>query len=277
MTNIAFYSRFILLAGVVSVASVGCSQQAPRTPATYAASAKKAYDAANVEFEAHNWAESQALFREVKRKYSYSRFAQLAELRIADANFEQGKFADALREYKQFVHDHRADEKNVLYARSRMAEAQSNEIIDSVLMPAGEERDQAPVLDAYKELRGFLHDYPDVEESKHVRELLSGVVGRLVRHELYVARFYLARAKFDATVSRINFALRNYIDDSVDRSEADSATLEPEALLLLGETYLKMHRNDDAMAAFNRLIERHPSSGQSVQAKNYIALIPRGS
>src|SRR5262245_66523791 len=104
-----------------------------------------------VEFESHNWIEAQSLLREVKRKYSYSKYARLAELRIADADFEQEKFADAIRGYRQFVHDHRSDQEEVSYARSRIAEAQYKEISESFLLPTGEERDQAVIMDAFKE------------------------------------------------------------------------------------------------------------------------------
>jgi len=51
----------------------------------------------------------------------------MAELRIADADFEQEKYTDAIREYKQFVHDHRSDQNEVIYARARTAEAQYRE------------------------------------------------------------------------------------------------------------------------------------------------------
>src|SRR3954469_18592663 len=152
----------VVLAG--GALHLGCNQNEARTALSYSADAKRAYDEAMVEFESHNWIESQALFREVKRKYSYSKYARLAELRIADADYAQEKFADAIRGYRQFVHDHRSDAEEVSYARSRIAEAEFSQISDSVLLAAGEERDQAVVYDAYKELRGYLHDYPDSKE-----------------------------------------------------------------------------------------------------------------
>ena len=69
------------------------------------------------------------------------------------------------------------------------------EIPESFLMAASEERDQAAVVDAYKELGRFLADYPNAKETPHVRELLAQIIARLVRHELYVARFYLEQGQ----------------------------------------------------------------------------------
>jgi outer membrane protein assembly factor BamD len=212
--------------------------------------------------------------REVKRKYSYSKYARLAELRIADCDFMQEKFADAIREYRQFVHDHRSDAEEVSYARSKIAEAEYSQISDSIILAAGEERDQAVVYDAYKELRGYLHDYPEAKESKHMRDLLADVTSRLVRHELYVARFYLQRDNYDAAVMRILYALRNFapgLDTAKGHPGAEQASgLEPEALLLLGETYLKMHKWPLARAQFETILSRFQDSGLTLAAQNFL-------
>jgi outer membrane protein assembly factor BamD len=207
----------------------------------------------------------------VRRKYSYSKYARLAELRIADADLAQDKFADAIREYRQFVHDHRSDPDEVSYARSKIAEAEYAQISDSLLLASSEERDQAVVYDAYKELRGYLHDYPDSKESKRMRDLLTDVTGRLVKHELYVARFYLQREKYDAAVLRIQYALRNFAPGFDAGKPGDALSgLEPEALLLLGETYLKMHKWVDARAQFEIIMNRYQDSGLTLAARNFL-------
>jgi outer membrane protein assembly factor BamD len=262
-------ARLALCASLAALSAplvAGCAGEEAKTALGYTADAKRAYEAALEEFNAHNWIEATTMMREVKRKYSYSKYARLAELRIADADYAQEKYADAIREYRQFVHDHRSDEQEVSYARSRIAEAQYAQISDSLLLAAGEERDQAVVLDAYKELRGYLHDYPGAKESKRMRELLDDVTARLVRHELYVARFYLQRDNYDACIARVQYALRNFIDP---RSPG-AAGLAPEALLLMGETYLKMHKWPEARESFNAILQRYGDSGLVLPARGYL-------
>lgn len=263
---------FVLLA-VLAPGVVGCEQQEPRTALSYTADAKRAYDEAMKEFEAHNWIESQALFREVRRKYHYSKYAKLAELRVADADFEQEKYSEAIRAYRQFVHDHRSDAVEVAYARSRIAEAQYKQISESFLLPTADERDQAVILDAFKELKGYVHDYPDSKESPKIRELLSEVTARLMRHELYVARFYLARDNFQAAVFRIQYAMRNFAGGPAVRvpGEPFDSGLEAEALLLLGEVYLKMTKYSEARETFGALVRAYPRSPLVVQAQSFLA------
>lgn len=268
--------RVLAVGACVAAALCACETEPAKTALGYSEGAKHAYDTAMAQFNARQWVEAQTLMREVKRKYSYSKYARLAELRIADADYEQEKFSDAIREYKDFVKAHRADEEDVAYARSRIGEAMFAEIPESFLMPASEERDQASVVDAYKELKAFLADYPASKESAHVRDLLAQVVARLIRHELYVARFYAGKQNYEAAIARIEYALHNYPPDVVAGAALSTAddSLRAEALLLMGETYLKMHKWGDARQAFESIVRMHGQTPVAVQARNYLAVIP---
>jgi outer membrane protein assembly factor BamD len=287
------WARLLLPLGAgLGVGLSACASPPPKSALNYTEESKKAYDLALDEFDAHNWIESQVLFREVKRKYAYSKYARMAELRIADADFEQEKFSEAVRGYRAFIHDHRADTDDVSYARSRIAEAQYREIGDSFLLPSTDERDQAAIQDAYRELRSYLADYPDAKESKRARMLLADVTARLVRHELYVAKFYLNRDNYDAAVARIQYALRNYsvagrqgpppgarkvpsgeaTAESAEGAVVDSG-LEPEALLLLGEVFLMMKKYGEARDAFVTIVRDYGASSLVIQAKSYLAYL----
>jgi outer membrane protein assembly factor BamD len=266
--SLGFYLASGLGAVTVSAVLTGCEPPPAKVALSYTADAKRAYEHAMEEFDSHNWIEAQTLFREVKKKYSYSKYARLSDLRIADADFSQDKYTDAIRGYRQFVQVYRSDTEGVSYARSRIAEAQYAEIGDSFLVPSGEERDQASIVDTYRELRGYLSDYPEAKESAHVRELLADVTARLVRHELYVARFYLDRDNYEAAVLRVQYALRNFSAGA--SADSKGTALEPEALVLLGETYLKMHHWADARTAFTIVLDKFTASPLTAQARNYL-------
>ena len=268
-------ATLLLLAGLGASSAVlgGCTGEGPRTALGYTEDAKRAYDTAMESYNAHDWLEAQTLLREVKRKYSYSKYARMAELRIADADFEQEKYSDAIREYKDFMHAHRSDAEDVAYARGRIAEATYAEMPEGSLIGAPEERDQASVVDAYKELSAYLSDFPNAKESAHVRELLTQVVARLVLHELYVARFYLAKDNYEAAVARIQYALHNYAPGggtSTSTSVVADSDLHAEALLLLGKTYLKMHKWSDARQAFEAIVHQHAASPLVIPARDYL-------
>ena len=83
--------------------------------------------------------------------------------------------------------------------------------------------------------------------------MLEVVTGLLARHELYVARFYLDRDNFDAAVARCEYALTNY----------SGLGLEPEALVLLGETYLKMKETEKARVVLPARARQVPGRARS--------------
>ncbi|MET0595010.1 MAG: outer membrane protein assembly factor BamD [Polyangiaceae bacterium] len=247
-----------LCAGVFGACGGGVAES--RGALNYSEDAKLAYEKAMAAFNERDWEKARVLFKEVKRKYSYSRYARLAELRLADTDVNAEKLSEAIQGYRSFVHDHRTDPE-VPYARYRICKALYEQITDGgFLLPPLEERDQATSTEAYRELSNFVKENPTGPYSKQSMFMLAVITGRLVRHELYVAKYYLKRDEFDAAVSRTQYVLRTY----------NGSGLEPEALVLLGETYLKMHKNAEARTVFNEMLAKYPAAPFSNAAKNFL-------
>jgi outer membrane protein assembly factor BamD len=209
---------------------------------TYTDDARAAYEEAMAAFRSRDWEDARALLAEVRRLFPYTRYARLAELRLADVDFEQEKFSDAISEYREFAQNHKND-PDVEYSRYRLTKALFSDIDDTILLPPAEERDQATTAEAYKELRNFLREFPKSRYRGDVAYMLDVVTGRMARHELYVARYYLKGDNFDAAVVRIDFALKAY----------PGSSLTPEALVLKGETLMKQKKLADARAVFERV------------------------
>jgi outer membrane protein assembly factor BamD len=225
---------------------------------TYTDDARAAYNEAMSSFRAKDWEDARALFTELKQRFAYSRYARLAELRLADINFETEKYSDAISGYREFLQEHRNDQ-NVEYAKYRISKALYLDIDDTIFLPPAEERDQATTLDAYKELRTFLRQFPQSRYRDDVKYMLEVVTGRLVRHELYVARYYLKQDVFKAAVARIDYALRSFPNSGLDA----------EGLVLKGETLLKMKKTDEARAVFETVI-RDWGGAFAIPAQRYL-------
>ncbi|HKY41235.1 MAG TPA: outer membrane protein assembly factor BamD [Polyangiaceae bacterium] len=258
LLTIASAAAFLLAPLLAS----GCasSEGQAQTALDYTDNARRDYEVALEAYEDKNWELADELLNEVKRKYAYSRYARLAELRLADANFQQEKFAEAISGYKEFVHDHPNDPE-VPYARYRIAKGEYDSVSQSIMLPPLEERDLASVNDALNTLRSYLADYPKSEHIQELRYMLDVVLGLLARHELYVARYYLAEGRFDAAIARCEYALKTL----------KSSGLEPEGMVLLGEIYLKQKRKKDARDVLNKLLQLYPDSAFTVPARNFLA------
>ena len=248
------------------LAPLGCASTdaQPATALDYTDNARKDYEVALAAFEDKNWELANELLSEVKRKYAYSRYARLAELRLADANFQQEKFAEAISGYKEFVHDHPNDPE-VAYARYRVAKGEFDSVSQSIMLPPLEERDLASVNDALSTLRNYLSDYPTSEHTAEMHYMLDVVLGLLARHELYVARYYANSGRFDAAAMRCEYALK----------ALKNSGLEPEGLVLLGEIYMKQKRKKDAREVLTRLLQDYPESAFAVPAKNFLVQLDK--
>jgi outer membrane protein assembly factor BamD len=247
---------------LLGACAAGCAETQPHaeSPLEYTENAKKAYEIALEAYFDRDWEYATQLLEEVRRNYGYSRYARLAELRLADAAFHQEKFAEAIGAYKTFVSDYPNDPE-VPYARYKIARAYFVQSGESILLPPLEERDLSNIREAYTNIRAFLADYPKTKHQEELAYMLEVVTGVLARHELYVARFYLRQDNFDAALARATYAIEHYANSG----------LEPEAMVLLGETYLKKKDSEKAREAFQGVLRKHPTSPFTVPASRFLA------
>jgi outer membrane protein assembly factor BamD len=246
----------------LAYASCAPAPKTAKTAEQYQEEARVAYDEAVAAYLEEDWETAGRLLGEVRREFSYTRYARLAELRLADAAFRQEKYAEATAAYRSFARDYPSDPE-VPYARYRIVRAQFLESGSSIFQPPLEERDLAAVRGAYTALQAFLADYPDYHRRVELEYMLQVVTGVLVRHELYVARFYLKRDEYPPAIARVQFALDRY----------KSSGLEAEAVTLMGETYLKMRDNEKALLAFQRVIREYPDSPFVVPAREFLTFL----
>jgi outer membrane protein assembly factor BamD len=248
----------------LSLAGEACAPSAKpaKTAEQYQEEARVAYDAAVEAYLDEDWEIAVRLLAEVRRDFSYTRYARLAELRLADAAFRQEKYAEATAAYKSFTRDYPSD-PDVPYARYRIVRAQFLQSDASIFQPPLEERDLSAVKGAYSSLQAFLSDFPEYHRRVELDYMLQVVTGVLVRHELYVARFYLGRDEYGPAIERVTYALEHY----------SGSGLEAEAVTLLGETYLKMRDRTKALAAFQRVLEEYPDSPFAVPAGEFIEFL----
>lgn len=235
-----------LLALALFAATAGGCTSSSQTPKklSYTEDARRDYEEGMKSFRAKDWEGARQQFLDVKKNYPQSRYARLSELRVADIDFAQEKFTDAISAYRAFAQTYRTD-REAEYARYRLSKALFFDISDTILQPPAEERDQAVTADAHRELRAFLRAYPKTRWRKDVEYMLEVVTGRLVRHELYVARYYRRRDNFDAAIARVDYALKTFPNSGLD----------PEALVLKGETLLMMNRKKEAKLVFESVIK----------------------
>ena len=236
----------------------GCATGSEAAGLSYGDNARLAYVDALEEFYDEDCFEAEPMLRNVRRQFPYSRFAALADLRIADCNLRDGKYAEAIEAYNQFVR-YRPSHPEVPYARFMAASAHFEQIPSEwLLAPPAHERDQHFAIESLRLLRRFMLDFPSDPLIPRAQRMAAEAVRLLAAHELYVATFYLDRDHPRAAAGRLNTLLRSY----------PGSGYEPEALYLLGQSHLEMEDDKGARLAFKELIERFPNDEFAAKARD---------
>jgi len=245
----------------------GCATTDDGKGVTYSMTAKQNYDKGLAELKDENYTEATRYFTFVKQKFPFSKYAVLAELALADTQFEHENYQEAIDAYKSFLRLHPTHEKvEDGYVAFRICEAYVREMPDDFfLVPPAYEKDQSAVRDALRELQDFLDKYAESKYLEQAKKDRREVLRRLIEHEVYVARFYLDRDVPKAAVLRLEAALRRYPESG----------REPELLLALGETHLQMGNAMRAKQAFSRVVGEYSASHQAKRAALFLDFIRR--
>jgi outer membrane protein assembly factor BamD len=263
MTQFGFAAA---LGAMIAVSACATSEEATK-PITYSLTAKQNYDKGVAELKDENYPEAQKYFTFVKQKYPFSKYAVLAELALADSQFERGNYTEAIDAYKAFARLHPTHEKvEDGFIAFRIGECYFKDMPDDIfILPPSYEKDQSAVTDALRELNDFAKKFPDSKYLKKAEELRRQVQQRLVDHEVYVARFYLRGDHPKAAAMRLETALRRYPGSGRDA----------ELLFALGETYLKMNDALRAKETFKRVVDEFPAAPDAKRSALYLDFIQK--
>jgi outer membrane protein assembly factor BamD len=253
-----------MLCLAIAFGSAGCGAKGGSGGSVeYSVSAQKNYDKGLKELETKDWIAAAKYFGFIKTRFPYSKYAVLAELRLADAEFGAEQYLEAIDSYRLFIKFHPTHEMVANgYATFRIGEGYYKQLSgDFWLFPPGYEKDQSATEDAANELKSFLDKYPDSPYRPRAKEIIVQVGKRLADHEWYVARYYWDRGKPMGTVIRLRRLLERYRGVGYDE----------EALWLLGRAYVAVAMPDRAKGVWSELVDKFPKGARAGEAKSALS------
>jgi outer membrane protein assembly factor BamD len=252
-----------VLTAAFAIALSACSGNAPDGRVKYSVSAVQNYEKGQKEIEQKDWVAAAKYFSFIKARFPYSKYAVLAELRIADAELGAGHHLQAIDSYKLFKKLHPTHEQVASgYVNYRIGLAYTKMLpSDFWLVPPAHEKDQSTAVDASRELNSFLKKYPKSTYVPEAKKLRIKVTRRLASHEFYVARYYWGRGKNMGTVIRLRRLLERY----------SGVGFDADALWLLGKAYMREDFPDRAKKAWRQLVEQHPKHDKAGAAREALA------
>jgi outer membrane protein assembly factor BamD len=208
--------------------------------------------------------EAQKNFDAIKIQHPYSRFAALAELRLADTHMRRSRYIEAAEAFQSFLKFH-PSHPQADYAALQVADAYYAMIPrDWGFLPPSSEKEQTATRSAIAAYERFLGrdagGGPEATDGKKARARLAECRRRLADHEMYVATFYYQRDQYQAAAARAEVILNLY----------KNLGLDAEALWIAGSARAKLGEVSLACLHLQRLVEKHPQSPQVLAAKSLL-------
>ena len=155
-------------------------------------------------YEAGKYKKAVESFEKLRDWYPFSRYAILAELKIADAYFNLESYADAIFAYEDFEQLHPRNEA-IPYVIFRIGRSYFNQI-DTI------DRDQSNAAEALETYQRLVQQYPEDAYAGMARSDMVACYQSLSGHELYVGLFYYKNKKYKAAKARFRAVVEKYPD-----------------------------------------------------------------
>jgi outer membrane protein assembly factor BamD len=227
----------------------------------YGKTAEDDYNAGVEEAKSENWTEAVKFLEHCRTKYPFSRFATLAELKLADIRMEQERYVEAAEAYGTFARMHPTHER-ADYAAYREGQAL---ILDGpsdfFLLPPAYERELKTPRDGAAKLEAFLAKWPDSKLRPDAERLLSATRTQLAEHEWYAAGFYAKRRHWAGAAGRYQTLVTKY----------PGTPHEVEALFALADTWVKLEDRFKARQALQEIVVKHAGDPRRARAEKLLA------
>ncbi len=248
-----------LVFGAVACGSRNGSYQPIVNPEFLNLTKEEVFEKGEALFEQRKWVKAREHYAYVYESYPNDPLGRRSLLRIADTYYEQGgslNLVEAQYKYRDFINRYPGSDF-ADYAMLRIALVSFREM-------EGPERDQTKTRESVQKLREMISLYPNSDYRPEAEEKLREALDRLAKSEHLVARFYMDRGKWEASISRINYLLENYPD----------YTSRDEAYYDLAVSLAELDRGGEARLWLERVISEFPESETAQRAEEKLRELP---
>jgi outer membrane protein assembly factor BamD len=156
-------------------------------------------------------------FERIKDWHPFSKFAMLAELKLADSYYHLEQYEEAIYEYEEFENLHPSNDA-IPYVIFQIGLCHYEQM-DTI------DRDQKQTREALDAFYRLVDQFPSNHYAKRAEEYITVCLKQLAEHEFYVAMFYFRSRHYKAALYRFKAVLTKYPDAGVHQSTLDYITI----------------------------------------------------
>lgn len=242
--------QMVLLSLVLMIA-IGCAgtseKKEPRTDEEF-------FNRAMTFYKKKDYWQAKPVFTELRDKFPLSKYAVLAELRLADIHFFREEYVEAIHFYEEFKRLHPSN-PHVPYAilQLGMCYFEQIELID---------RDQTPAEKAAGYFEYLITQYPNSPFTGTAMGKYKICRERMFEHDFYIGHFYYKTGEYWAAKERFLKILPQY----------PYVKGKDKVFFYLGKTYQQLNEEEKAKETLLQLIEDFPQSEYQAEAKWFVGM-----
>lgn len=169
-------------------------------------------------FERGRYARSISFFQKLRDDFPFSKEAEDAELKIAEAYYLNEEYVDAAETYKNYL-TFQPTGRHTHFVKYQLGRVNLDQF-------TGVDRDLEKVKTAKRYFESVIADHPESEHVADARKRLAETRIHLAERELYVGNFYLKEERYLPARKRFENILRNYPDTpAAPKARAELARL----------------------------------------------------
>jgi len=215
-------------------------------------SAAKLYSEAKSNLNERNYEQAIKYYQKLEARYPYGRYAQQAQIEIAYAYYKNNDAAQAMAATERFIKLH-PNHPNVDYAFYLKGLISFNDDMGWLGYVSGQdmsERDSKAARESFDAFKDLATRFPDSKYTPDSIDRMNYLVNALAGHEIHVARYYLRRGAYVASVNRVQYSLKSY----------PRAPANEEGLVFLVKAYDAMGATDLRDDAERVMMKNFPNS-----------------
>jgi outer membrane protein assembly factor BamD len=237
--------RLLLATALTAGAACGASTGRGSVPTGTLEPDKFLFEKGSTALDAKKWLTAREYFKQVVETYTASPFRPDAKLGIGDTYLGEGTseaLVLAINEYREFL---------TFYPTNRRADyAQLKLALAHVRQMRGPQRDQTETRDAIRELETFVQRYPNSSLMEEGKTKLREARDRLSESDYLVGFFYFRQRWYPGAIDRFRAVLKQ--DPEYTGRDA--------VYFHLGESYVRVQQQAQALPYFERLVEEFQQS-----------------
>jgi outer membrane protein assembly factor BamD len=244
-------SRIVLCCAVVSFGlTAGCAKT---KSVTHKKNVDQLYEEGLSSFFKGRYEEAEGKFTAVIFEFPFSEKSTMAEVRLAELYYYQGKYAEASAYLEDFIKRH-PSHKDAPYAYYLLGMCYFNQ------KPKAE-RDQTSARNASSAFGELLSRYPGSIWADMARGHFDTCIESLAKSEMLVGDFYFKRKNFQGASERYGWLVQKY----------PSSRYAPKALFGLAKCYEASNNPQKAESTLEHLVSTYPESEYADDAKGLLA------